>query len=225
MIDSSFIVAITQIIISLITYYKKLMSLRGILLANMFGLIVFYFGGLSAFFTMIIFFVLAEISTYIGRLENKEKHERRDIFNIIGNGLPAVMAIAFGYKPAFFGAMAAALSDTMSSELGMMTKISPRLITNPKKIVKIGTDGGITLEGTLCGLIGAIIIASTYFFLIEKNIIAFVIITVAGVFGSIIDSILGAELENRKLIDNNSVNFLAVLSAAVFAQTMFNHFI
>jgi uncharacterized membrane protein len=43
---------------------------------------------------------------------------------------------------------------------------------------------------------------------------------VAGIFGNLCDSILGASLERKQFIGNNTVNFLNTLFAAIFALLM-----
>jgi uncharacterized membrane protein len=41
--------------------------------------------------------------------------------------------------------------------------------------------------------------------------------TAAAIFGTLVDSLLGATLERRGLMENNSVNFLSTASAAILA--------
>ncbi|KAL8678871.1 MAG: hypothetical protein Q9186_004806 [Xanthomendoza sp. 1 TL-2023] len=57
---------------------------------------------------------------------------------------------------------AAVAADTFSSELGILSKSHPRLLTSwDFRHVPPGTNGGITLWGTLAGFLGASIIALT----------------------------------------------------------------
>ena len=57
---------------------------------------------------------------------------------------------------------AAVAADTFSSELGILSKSKPRLITSWKlRQVPPGTNGGVSLIGTLAGFFGAFIIAAT----------------------------------------------------------------
>lgn len=57
---------------------------------------------------------------------------------------------------------AAVAADTFSSELGILSSSPPRLITSPTlRKVPPGTNGGVTLIGTLAGFLGAFVIAST----------------------------------------------------------------
>jgi uncharacterized protein (TIGR00297 family) len=210
------IVLIALSIFSLISFKSKALDLKGIILAALIGLAVFVFGGIAEFTALTVFFAAAETATKYSRAKLKTKHEIRTIQNIIGNSGAALIALFFFPKIAFFGAISAALSDTVSSEIGMLSKKKPRLITNLKKEVEAGTDGGVTRRGIASGIIGGIIIALIYFFF-ETNYFAVVSIALAGLIGSIVDSFLGAAFERKKMLNNMQVNFLASLSGALIA--------
>ena len=84
--------------------------------------------------------------------------------NILGNSGTAILALALGFPSGFFAAFASALADTLSSEIGILSKRKPVLITTLKQ-VKPGTDGGVTPLGMIAALVGATIIASVHFIL------------------------------------------------------------
>lgn len=57
-------------------------------------------------------------------------------------------------------------ADTFSSELGILSKSKPRLLTSWSfRQVPPGTNGGVTFEGTLAGFAGGFVIALTSVFL------------------------------------------------------------
>jgi len=57
---------------------------------------------------------------------------------------------------------AAVAADTFSSELGILSQSKPRLLTSwDLRQVPAGTNGGVTLLGTMTGFLGALIIALT----------------------------------------------------------------
>ncbi|PYH94930.1 hypothetical protein BO71DRAFT_324386 [Aspergillus ellipticus CBS 707.79] len=100
---------------------------------------------------------------------------------------------------------AAVAADTFSSELGILSKSSPRLITSPTlRVVPPGTNGGVTGTGLLAGLLGAFTIAATSAALIPfcsegdngstlKTRAQWVLaVTLWGGLGSVLDSVLGA---------------------------------
>ncbi|KAK6361959.1 hypothetical protein TWF730_005665 [Orbilia blumenaviensis] len=99
---------------------------------------------------------------------------------------------------------AAVLSDTLSSELGILSRSPPRLIYNPLKVVPPGTNGGVTFAGFAAGTAGSVIIAiisvlsvpfSTENSAIQFKIALGSVVVAAGVIGTVIDSLLGATLQ------------------------------
>jgi uncharacterized membrane protein len=117
---------------------------------------------------------------------------------------------------------AAVAADTFSSELGILSKSKPRLITSfALREVPPGTNGGVTLLGTLAGLLGSFIIACTSTLLIpfcpviessvttslkpgfqgghswslQEKVTWIAFITIWGGLGSLLDSVLGAWLQ------------------------------
>ena len=206
-------------IFSFLSYKKKSLSLSGIALANIVGILIYVFGNILSFGTILVFFVIAEACTRYNREKLKSEHGKRTTANIVGNGFAALAAILLGQYAAFYGALSAALSDTVSSEIGMLAKKKPRLITHLHTEVEPGTDGGVTLLGFASGFVAAFIIAGIYYF-ISGNLLAIAVITIAGMLGSVIDSVLGAELERKGIIGNTTVNFLASSFGAIFSYLL-----
>ncbi|MCR4335305.1 MAG: DUF92 domain-containing protein [archaeon] len=198
---------------SFFSYKKKLLNNTGIIIADIVGIIAFVLGGFLAFLTLVVFYIIAETATKIARKDG-QKHEQRTTANIIGNSGAAIIALFLGQGIAFFGAISAALADTVSSEIGMLSKKDPVLITNFKKVEK-GTDGGITFLGIVSGIAAAVLIGIIYYFTINPN--KAIIIVIAGIIGTLIDSILGATLERKGTLNNTQVNFLASASGAITA--------
>jgi uncharacterized membrane protein len=98
---------------------------------------------------------------------------------------------------AFAASLAAANADTWATELGVLNPHPPRLITHPTRVVEQGTSGGISLVGTLAAMAGAALIGllagvlspdSNYWTTI-------IIVTLAGLLGSLFDSLLGATVQ------------------------------
>ena len=78
----------------------------------------------------------------------------------------------------------------------------------------------VSLEGTLIGIAGAALIAAVYC-LANGWSIYFLIIILAGAIGNLIDSVLGATLERRQIIANNTVNFLNTLAGALMCLLLY----
>lgn len=96
---------------------------------------------------------------------------------------------------------ATSLADTWASELGMLSYEQPRSILTLRK-VPVGTNGGITVMGTIwSGVGGACIGLSTLLLdsisgmspLQSARVVAFAVC--CGLMGSLIDSLLGATLQ------------------------------
>ncbi|KAL0907777.1 hypothetical protein M5K25_022212 [Dendrobium thyrsiflorum] len=134
--------------------------------------------------------------------------------------------------------------DTWSSEIGMLSNAQPRLITTFKKVRK-GTNGAVSVEGLLAAAAAGLVIGLTFvmvgWFSVScgtdvawRELLAVPIATIAGLCGSLIDSILGATLQfsgyctlrkkvvgkktptvirisGMEVLDNNAVNAVSVL--------------
>ena len=97
---------------------------------------------------------------------------------------------------AYLGAMATVNADTWATELGVISRQSPRLITSGQ-VVEAGTSGGISLFGTLATLGGAVVIGlvGAAFHLGAGAPGMLLAATIGGVCGSLLDSLLGATIQ------------------------------
>jgi uncharacterized protein (TIGR00297 family) len=113
-------------------------------------------------------------------------------------------------------ALAEAAADTVSSEIGQVLGGRPRMITT-LRVVDSGTDGAVSLAGTLSGTIAAAVVAGIGTLTLRGDARFFGISIAGAVFGLLFDSLLGATLERRGWLNNDAVNFLSTASAAGFA--------
>ena len=120
---------------------------------------------------------------------------------------------------------AAVAADTFSSELGILSKSKPRLITSFNlRQVPPGTNGGVTAYGLAAGLLGSMIIVATSVLLIpfcspnttkliglsgprgwtlmERQRFAFAM-SLWGALGSVLDSVLGGLLQ-QSVVDTRT---------------------
>lgn len=224
MIDimSMAIVLAFLLVFSIIAYWKKLLDLEGILIADAVGVASITWGPnpVLNLLTFVVFFIIGQGASNFP----VKKHERRGIKNVIGNSLPALIMLfmipifpkhALLFELGFFGAVSAALADTLSSEIGYYSKSDPILITTLKRC-KRGVDGGVTLMGEGAALFGGIAIGIIYFFIYFNPILTIVVIF-SGMVGTTVDSLFGAVFERKKLLNNTQVNILGSLSGALFA--------
>ncbi|MFU8868543.1 DUF92 domain-containing protein [Natronococcus sp.] len=215
------------------SYALETASIAGMLTGVLLGLLTIVLGGYGWFVVLISFFAIGGLSTKF-RYDRKEdlgvaedNNGARGTGNVLGNaavGLVAVLGYAASeaaFLPvdaelflfAFAGSVATAMSDTLSSEIGSVFE-QPRLITTLEP-VEPGTDGGVTWQGEVAGVVGAAIVAVTSYALFpEVGVVGAAIIVAAGFVGMTVDSLLGATLEGP-LLGNQGVNFLATLSGAL----------
>lgn len=133
---------------------------------------------------------------------------------VLGIGLPAVCALAFA------GSLAAAMADTLASEVGGLFD-GPRLITTLQR-VEPGTDGAVTWQGELAGTAGAALVAGlagTTMPVGGSATVAGAVVLAGGVVGMTVDSLCGAVIEGA-VVGNETVNFLATVAGAVAAVAL-----
>jgi uncharacterized protein (TIGR00297 family) len=125
-------------------------------------------------------------------------------------GIALVYLFALGVA-----ALAEAAADTVSSEIGQVLGARPRMITT-LRAVDPGTDGAVSLAGTLAGIVATAIVAGVGTLALHGDVRFFAISGAGAVFGLLFDSLLGATLERRGWLNNDAVNFLSTASAAAF---------
>ncbi len=116
-------------------------------------------------------------------------------------------------------ALAEAAADTVSSEVGQVLGGRPRMITT-MRAVEPGTNGAVSVTGTLVGVVAAAIVAGSGSWAMRGDWTLFKLSCAGAVFGLFFDSLLGATLENRGWLNNDAVNFLSTAAAAGFALVM-----
>jgi uncharacterized protein (TIGR00297 family) len=143
---------------------------------------------------------------------------QRTARQVIANGGVAAVAALLGSWPAFAGAVAAAAADTWATEIGAHSSRAPRLITT-RAAVPPGAHGGVTVLGTAGGVLGAVVMATLAWVTGPRDLRLAGVVTVAGVAGMLIDSLLGSTLQgpDDKWLDNNGVNLAMTFAGAGIA--------
>ena len=197
---------ILGLILSLAGYLAHALTFRGAIAAGIIGGIIFALGGISPAILLISFFVSSSALSLVGRSRkialatSFEKGSQRDQGQVLANGsiaagLSLILALTEMdiWMLGIAGALAAVTADTWSTELGVLARRKPRLITSGAQ-VEPGTSGGITLEGTMASILGALLIGLIAALLLGQRNVALVV-TLAGTSGAVVDSILGASVQ------------------------------
>jgi uncharacterized protein (TIGR00297 family) len=137
----------------------------------------------------------------------------------LGDGLALPYSPALPLFTVALAALAEAAADTISSEIGQVLGGWPVMLTTLRR-VETGTDGAISLAGTVAGVLAAGIVSAAGVLALGGHAAMLAVSWTAGVFGLFFDSLLGATLERRGWLNNDAVNFLSTASAAVFAAVM-----
>jgi len=216
--------------LGLVSYALDAASVTGMLTGVLLALLTVVLGSYGWLALLVSFFSIGALST---KFRYEEKRERgiaqsnegaRGSGNVLANSAVALVAVlGFAaaerlgvpgdlFRFAFAGAIAAAMSDTLSSEIGGLYD-HPRLITTLEPVPP-GTNGGVTWQGGAAGLAGAAVVAAIAFVAFPRiGPTGVGVIALAGVVGMLVDSVLGATVEGVA-VENMGVNFLATLAAA-----------
>jgi uncharacterized protein (TIGR00297 family) len=193
--------------------------------------LLFAGAGPAAFATLAALFLMTWVATRMGyrrklALGLAERREGRNAWQVLANlAVAAVGSLVFsvtGNRVWLIAALAAlteAATDTVASEIGQYRGLDARLITTWERVPP-GTDGGITLPGSIAGLAAGLVIAAVGTGGGMVPAAQLWIPVVAGFAGMLIDSILGATLQRCGWISNQTVNLFATLAAAGLAYAV-----
>lgn len=194
--------------IGVFAHRRGSLSKSGVAGAILVGTIIFGLGGWAWGVLLVAFFVSSSALSHFKEsrkeslAEKFSKGHQRDLAQTLANGgAGALFALANFLWPhplwwvAFVGALATVTADTWATEVGVLSKSQPRLITTGET-VEVGTSGGITLMGTLAALGGAALIGlvAALFEATNRPMLALVSL-VAGLAGSFADSLMGATIQ------------------------------
>jgi len=199
---------ILALITAFLAYRAHSLAKSGAFAATIVGTVVFGVGGWEWTIVLLIFFIT---SSGLSRAFKKRKqgldekfskgHER-DAGQVFGNGgLATLLALFHALYPdsivvwvGFAASLAAVNADTWATELGVLNPTPPRVIADLRKHVEKGTSGGVSLFGTFASLLGASAVALPAAWFADSWFL-FPLITLAGLAGSLFDSLLGATVQ------------------------------
>lgn len=213
------------VLISFTAWSLRLLSRSGMVAAIVMGSLVFGLGGPAWACLLIVFFLSSSLISRISLTKKSSLHaqyakgSQRDAWQVIANGGVATLILVATYLIrettgcsnncfsangwgflVFAGSLAAANADTWATELGIFSKTRPRLVTSGRK-VPYGSSGAVSLTGSLAALAGSALIAGLAALPWSgiphplSRLPLILLVTIAGITGSFIDSLLGAKVQ------------------------------
>ncbi|MEK6982520.1 MAG: DUF92 domain-containing protein [Candidatus Micrarchaeota archaeon] len=172
-----------------------MLDTHGVLLTLLFGVIIYFAGGMPYLASILIFLIIAVSVTKYENIAKKElgvyEHER-GWENVFSNGLiPTALAVLnpwLGFMP-YVCSIAAITADKFGSEIGVIEKNAFDLRTF--KTIKSGKSGAVSVLGTLASLSGSTIVGLSAMLLFNVTPTTALIIGIIGFLGSFVDSIFG----------------------------------
>lgn len=219
---------ILTLVFAIIAFQLHGVSRSGAIAGAGVSFVLYVAAGPTAFLALMLVFLLTLIATRVGysrkqRLGTAEKRGGRTASQVLANlGVAAISALLYEVRgngfflAACVASLAEPAADTVSSEIGQAASAKAWLITTWQSVPP-GTNGGISFVGTVAGFLAAAIVCwlCAAWHLIPWN--AAGIAATAGALGMLLDSFLGAQFELQQALDNDQVNFLATLGAALLA--------
>jgi uncharacterized protein (TIGR00297 family) len=197
--------------IAYFAYWRGSLTAPGARAAVAVGTLVIGLGGWAAGAILLAFFLTSNrvsrltSAAKLSAVEAFAKGGRRDRAQVLANGGVAAVCATMGAlspDPAWFaaltGAIAAATADTWATEIGTLKDGRPRLVTTGRP-VPAGTSGAVSARGlaaaaggaALIGLLAGLLHGSWPWWL------GLTVGLVAGLAGSLFDSVLGATAQAR----------------------------
>jgi uncharacterized protein (TIGR00297 family) len=214
-------------IFAALAYALGMVSRGGALGGLVVGVLIYASLGPQGFAILALFVVGGSLLTRLGygRKQRSGTAEaaggRRGAKNALANcAVAAACALlhaltasdAFAY--AFVASLGAAFADTAESEIGQLYGRAPRLLTTLRR-VPAGTDGAVSVPGTLAGVTAAALTAALGYALgLVDGVPSMLLVALAALSGTVVDSLVGA-LYPR--FGNELTNVLCTLVAAVLA--------
>jgi uncharacterized protein (TIGR00297 family) len=236
---------ITNLLLSFCLFIMKTKSLTmtGLLHATFLGIGLWSTIGFSGWLYCVAYFILGSLVTKVKMKEKimlsiAEKREgARGPENVWGSAAIAMLCALMSYitpdthvkalyKLAYVSSISTKLSDTFGSEIGKAYGKNCYLVTSLKKVPR-GSEGAVSLEGTIAGIIGSFVMAALgqYLGLINgtRQLISVII---ASFVATTIESIIGASFQQGQYVwlTNELVNLINTLIGALVGVSLQNIF-
>jgi len=233
-----------NLVLALLALLAGLVSFSGVIGGFCVGTLIYIFTDWKGFLILAVFFAIGSAVTKLGYRTKaalgaaQEDRGRRGAKHAIANCFVGVATgfLYFIFTPrhgitdqtllsealttqavfmiGFVAAFATALADTVASEIGQLLGKEPVLITTFKKVPP-GTEGAVSVAGTIAGVIAALLIACIAWYLELLGMVGGMVVIVAGILGMLFESVLGALFKFTSSLSNEMMNFLNTIIGAL----------
>ncbi len=214
---------------------QKLLTVFGYLNAWLLGVVIWGCLQWRGYAIVLFYFILGSAITKLG-LEEKiaagiaeKRGGKRGAENVWGSALVAfICALASFFFPqakslfilAYVASFATKFSDTCASEFGKVYGSRTFLITTLQPVPR-GTEGAISIEGTIAGIVASIAISLLGWFVNLIDATGVVICVVSAFIATLVESFIGATLQQRfSWLTNEVVNVINTLVGSVCAVVL-----
>jgi uncharacterized protein (TIGR00297 family) len=219
---------------------KKLLTPAGYIHAWILGVILWGTLGWRGYAVMMFYFLVGSAVTRIGMAKKEaagiaeKRSGARGPENVWGSALIgticALTAYALSFSEsaevqglisllllAYVASLSTKLSDTSASEVGKAYGKHTFLITTLKPVPP-GTEGAVSLEGTLAGMVASVAIALIGWAVALINPSGILLCIIAAFIATNLESVIGATLQSKfDWLTNEVVNILNTLIGAIAA--------
>ena len=232
-------------ILATLGFALRTVDVSGLVTGWLLGTIVILGGGPPMYVALFAFFLVGTACTRLGYARKasaglaQEKGGRRGGGHAFANvGVAAICAVAcwrgLGLVPLFMGiaSLATAAADTAGSEIGQLIGKRAFLPLTFRRVER-GTEGAVSIEGTLAGAIAALIVAIAGTAMAIHQIHpgfmgsvtidrahTIIVVTLCGIVGSYVESVTGALVKG---VPNNVMNFLNTAAGAFLFWVAWNY--
>ncbi len=227
---------------------KKLLTPAGLFHAWLLGVLIWGTLGWHGYVVVVFYFVVGSGVTRIGMAQKEaegiaeKRSGARGPENVWGSALTGALCalgigmINFGFLASssqslvsslqsllllgYVASFSTKLSDTCASEVGKAYGKSTFLITTLQPVPR-GTEGAISLEGTLAGVVASIAIALVGWGVGLINLLGIGWCVLAAFIATNLESVIGATLQSKYTwLTNEVVNILNTLIGAIAAMLL-----
>ena len=222
---------------------KKLLTPAGIFNAWLLGVLIWVTLGWVGYAIVCVYFVVGSAVTRIGMAEKEaagiaeKRSGARGPENVWGSAFTAALCALgvglidwFGTDEMLFlssllllgyvASFCTKLSDTCASEVGKAYGQRTFLITTLQPVPR-GTEGAVSLEGTLAGIFASVVLAILGWGLGLIDVWGIIWCVLAAFIATNLESVIGATLQSRwQWLTNELVNVLNTLIGAAAAMLL-----